>query len=403
MTAASTWASSSALAPAGPQAARLAHLFWIFFWVCAAVYVVMFALLVVSLSRPPSPVFEETRRLRLVMLGGALTTLILVSLLGASVRAGHGLNPMLNAAKNAPAGAGDAITVRVTARQWWWEFQYPGAHPDERVTTANELHIPVGRPVLLELRSRDVIHSFWVPALHGKRDLIPGHDSTTYIQADQAGRYRGQCAEFCGAQHAKMGFLVVAEDGATFAAWLKHQRQAAAPPSTAAAVRGRALFLGSACPMCHTVSGTLAGATMGPDLTHVASRSTLGAGSIPNVRGHLAGWIIDSQNIKPGNQMPPVPLRGEELQDPQQCVHGVPRPGFRLMACQRNASPVCRSDHGPATGPRDNRCRAACPSYLDGNDAEADVIVTTLCLESKACCGAARPTIVQPAATASNS
>ncbi len=138
-----------------------------------------------------------------VAVGGALTTLTLVALMIVSVRGGEGLNPM--------RGAHDVVTVRVIARQWWWEFQYPGSSPDDLVVTANELHIPVGRPVLLELISRDVIHSFWVPSLHGKRDLIPGHDSTTYIQADQAGVFRGQCAEFCGAQHAKMGFLVVAE------------------------------------------------------------------------------------------------------------------------------------------------------------------------------------------------
>ena len=301
------WASSSALAPAGPQAARLAHLFWIFFGVCAVVYLVVFALLMVALLRAESGAFDEARRLRAVAAGGALTTLILVSLLVVSVRAGHGLNPM--------AGVSQSLTVQVTARQWWWEFKYPGNRPDEMVTTANELHIPVGASVLLELRSRDVIHSFWVPALHGKRDLIPGHDSTTYIQANQAGIFRGQCAEFCGVQHAKMGFLVVAEDSVTFDHWLKHQREPAGAVTSAAAARGRELFQRSACPMCHTISGTLAGASMGPDLTHLASRATLGAGSIPNVRGHLAGWIIDSQNIKPGNHMPPIPLHGAELQD----------------------------------------------------------------------------------------
>lgn len=304
-----TWGASSALAPAGPQAARLAHVYWVYFGVCAVVYVAMMVVLVVAIVRRDGAPVDERRRLRVVAAGGVVTTLVLIGLLIVTVQAGRGLNPLRDAK--------GTLTVRVIARQWWWEFQYPGQAPDQLVTTANELHIPVGTPVLLELVSRDVIHSFWVPSLHGKRDLIPGHDSTTYIQADVAGLYRGQCAEFCGAQHAKMGFLVVAQSGPEFQRWLQQQRQPAPEVSSAGpqAARGRDLFLRGACPMCHTVAGTQAGATMGPDLTHVASRATLAAGSVPNVRGHLAGWIIDAQNIKPGNHMPPIALRGQELQD----------------------------------------------------------------------------------------
>jgi cytochrome c oxidase subunit 2 len=303
-----TWGADSALGPAGPQAARLASVYWIFFWVCAAVYVIMLALLIAAIARRRLPdAFDEKRRLKMVALGGTITTLTLLALLVGSARAGHGLNPLL--------GAQDALTVRVVARQWWWEFQYPGASPDQQVTTANELHIPVGVPVLLQLISRDVIHSFWVPALHGKRDLIPGHDSTTYIQADQTGLFRGQCAEFCGAQHAKMGFLVIAQKPPDFQVWLARQRQAAPSPGTVAAARGRVLFMNGTCPMCHAIGGTTAGATMGPDLTHLASRLTLAAGSVPNVRDHLAGWITDSQNTKPGNRMPPIPMPADQLQD----------------------------------------------------------------------------------------
>jgi cytochrome c oxidase subunit II len=172
-----TWGQASALAPAGPQAARLAHVYWTFFAICAVVYVVVLATLLLALLRRDREAPDEKARLRVVAVAGALTTVVLVTLLIVSVRAGHGLNPM--------RGAHDTVTVRVIARQWWWEFQYPGSSPDQRVTTANEMHIPAGRPVLIELVSRDVIHSFWVPALHGKRDVIPGHDSTTYIQADQ--------------------------------------------------------------------------------------------------------------------------------------------------------------------------------------------------------------------------
>jgi cytochrome c oxidase subunit 2 len=300
---------SSALSPAGPQAARLAQAFWIFFCVCAVVYVVVLALIVAAMARRERGGFDERRRLHAVAVGGAVTLAVLIVLLGVTIRAGHGLNPM--------RGAHDTVTVRVVARQWWWEFRYPGARPDEEVATANELHIPVGRPVLLELVSRDVIHSFWVPALHGKRDLIPGHDSTTYIQADQADIFHGQCAEFCGAQHAKMGFLVIAQPPADFQAWLEAQRKPASPPEalSSAERHGRELFLRGTCPMCHTVAGTPAGATMGPDLTHLRSRMTLASASLPNVRQHLSGWVSDAQSVKPGSRMPPTPLPAGDLED----------------------------------------------------------------------------------------
>jgi cytochrome c oxidase subunit 2 len=229
----------------------------------------------------------------------------LLVLLGASVWAGKGLNP---------SARGAGLVVKVVARQWWWEFQYQASPPSQMVTTANELHIPVGTAVLLQLTSRDVIHSFWVPSLHGKRDLIPGHDSTTYIQADQAGLYRGQCAEFCGDQHARMGLLVVAEPPDAFARWLEHQRKPAAEATSPLAARGQVLVTGGLCATCHTVLGTPAAATIGPDLTHVAGRQTVGAGSLANTHDHLSRWILDSQNIKPGNRMPPVPLSTDDLQ-----------------------------------------------------------------------------------------
>jgi cytochrome c oxidase subunit 2 len=204
--------------------------------------------------------------------------------------------------------------VRVIARQWWWELQYQADPPSQMVITANELHIPVGKPVLLELESRDVIHSFWVPALHGKRDLIPGHPSTTYLRADQPGVYRGQCAEFCGDQHARMGLLVVAEPPEVFQQWLAHARAPAPEPADEVTRRGREVFLRGPCVMCHAVSGTIAAATNGPDLTHVAGRRTLAGATVANVPGNLAGWILDAQAIKPGNHMPPLPLPAPDLQ-----------------------------------------------------------------------------------------
>jgi cytochrome c oxidase subunit 2 len=300
-------ASGYALAPAGPQAARLAGVFWAFFAVCAVVYVIVVALLLLGVLRPGTAPVDEPARLRLVAAGGVVTALTLLGLLAVSVHGGHQLNPM--------RGAKDVLTVQVIGRQWWWELHYPGTAPDQEVVTANELHVPVGRPVLLQLISRDVIHSFWVPELHGKRDLIPGHDSTTYIQADRPGVFRGQCAEFCGAQHAQMGFLVIAEPEQAFQGWLAAQRRPAPTALEAGARRGQELFQRGTCMMCHRVAGTSAGATMGPDLTHVGSRATLAAGSLPNVREHLRRWVADAQSVKPGSHMPPTPLSARDQED----------------------------------------------------------------------------------------
>jgi cytochrome c oxidase subunit 2 len=191
--------------------------------------------------------------------------------------------------------------------------QYRDSLPQNWVTTANEIHIPVGRPVAFELVSTDVIHSFWTPNLSPKRDQIPGDENSLWFQADSAGVYRGMCAEFCGHQHAKMAFLVVAEPPGQFAAWLAGQRDTALTPTASLTRRGKDVFLSSSCVMCHAISGTPAGSRVGPDLTHVASRRTLAAGTLPNTRGNLTGWIVDPQVIKPGVKMPPSQFSGPDL------------------------------------------------------------------------------------------
>jgi cytochrome c oxidase subunit 2 len=199
--------------------------------------------------------------------------------------------------------------VEVTGRQWWWEVRYP----ESGVVTANEIRIPAGRPVRLVVTSGDVIHSVWIPELHGKIDMIPGRSNSQVIIADEPGEYRGECAEFCGAQHAKMQFIVVAEPPERFAAWLERQAQPANAPADAMQLEGREIFLGSACVYCHAVRGTNANSNFGPDLTHLASRRTLAAGMLANNRGNLSGWVLNPQQIKPGNKMPPTALSGEEL------------------------------------------------------------------------------------------
>jgi cytochrome c oxidase subunit 2 len=179
--------------------------------------------------------------------------------------------------------------------------------------TANEIHIPTNRPVVLKVTSRDVIHSFWVPNLQGKRDLIPGYTTALWVQASRSGVFRGQCAEFCGVQHAHMAFDVVAESDEEFARWLDARRQPGRDPPDATARKGRDVFMQTRCAGCHTIRGSDAAGQTAPDLTHIASRSTLGAGSLPNTPDNLAAWIRDPQRVKPGNQMPPNLLADDDL------------------------------------------------------------------------------------------
>ncbi|XSG82015.1 MAG: cytochrome c oxidase subunit II [Methyloligella sp. ZOD6] len=213
---------------------------------------------------------------------------------------------------SAPSGE-PALTIEITAHQWWWEARYLSDRSDRIFTTANEIHIPTGEPVRFVLGSGDVIHSFWVPALFGKTDAIPGQINRTWLQADETGVYRGQCTEYCGAQHAKMGFTVVAESPADFKMWRDAQLQPAEEPAEGTpAARGEKIFT-ARCGGCHRVRGTVAGGALGPDLTHLMSRGMIAAGSMENTTANLAGWIADPQAVKPGTQMPTMPLSGAEL------------------------------------------------------------------------------------------
>jgi cytochrome c oxidase subunit 2 len=234
----------------------------------------------------------------------ALSAVLLMVLLVASVYTDRALARMQLA---------DALAIEVTAHQWWWDVRYDDPQPARIFNTANEIHVPVGRPVIVTLKSADVIHSFWVPNLHGKKDLIPGRTATIQFRADQPGTYRGQCAEFCGLQHALMAFLVVASPAAEFEAWAESQRKPAPEPVDAKRMRGRELFVSGTCMMCHTIHGTTAGGRKAPDLTHVASRLTLAAGTLANTPQHLAAWILEPQKLKPGAHMPANPLPGEDL------------------------------------------------------------------------------------------
>jgi cytochrome c oxidase subunit 2 len=300
----------SMLHAAGPQAGAIEWLWWLFVAVCSAVFALVLLATAVAAFRPGRrlPVADATshaRATRVVGIATATTTVLLFVLLSSSIVTGRRVQSLENPAH---------VEVRLTGQQWWWAVDYLSSTPALNVRTANEIHVPVGRPVLVKLTSSDVIHSFWVPQLHGKKDLIPGHESTIWIQADRPGVYRGQCAEFCGHQHAHMALYVVAQSPEDYARWIDGQRQPAREPGDASGRHGREVFLSSSCVMCHTIRGTQAGSRLGPDLTHVASRLSLAAGTIPNTTGHLAGWIADAQGIKPGNRMPTLAMSADDLQ-----------------------------------------------------------------------------------------
>jgi cytochrome c oxidase subunit II len=294
----------SILDPAGPQAASVEELWWLIFWISTAVFVIVMAVLAQAVLRSGHFQSSDTALTRSVIAGAGATVVTLFVWLIASVWAGRAIaSPKMS----------DAVTINVTGRQWWWQLEYVDTTPANRFKSANEIHIPVGRPVVINVTSRDVIHSFWVPALHGKRDLIPGYTSALWLQADRAGLYRGQCAEFCGYQHAHMAMYVRAESDADFQKWLATQRLPAAEPATEPQQRGRTVFMAGTCPQCHSIRGTLAGAGFGPDLTHVGSRATLAAGTLPNTPQNLTRWIRNPQDIKPGSKMPPQDLSDSDL------------------------------------------------------------------------------------------
>jgi cytochrome c oxidase subunit II len=301
----------SALDAAGPYADALERLWWFFFIACTAVYALVAISFVIAIVRggrrgAPDLTREGTRRSAIWVGAGMIATvLILISMLVVSVATGREISPF--AAKY-------VHDIEVKGHQWWWEIQYRHPRADLIAQTANELHLPVGEPARITLTSSDVIHSFWIPNLHGKRDLIPGRKSVITLRADRPGIYRAQCAEFCGLQHAKMAFIVVVESKEQFEQWLNRQRLPAPHPKTADQQRGQQVFLTTTCVMCHAIKGTSAGARTGPDLTHVASRRTLGAAVIPNTRGNLTGWVADAGSVKPGVLMPPNPLEPEDLE-----------------------------------------------------------------------------------------
>jgi cytochrome c oxidase subunit II len=296
--------SQSVLEAAGPQAGAIESLWWFIFSIAVAVFAAVMVMLVLAVRRKSVRQSSDVAMTRWVAAAAGATVLVLFVWLVASVSVGR--------ATASPQMA-DAITINITGRQWWWQLEYSDSLPSNIFKTANELLIPAGRPVVVNVTSRDVIHSFWVPSLHGKRDLIPGYVTSLWFQADREGTFRGQCAEFCGYQHAHMALFVKAVSDRDFKQWLASQRQPAAEPASEMMRRGRDVFLRATCSQCHSIRGTLAGGAYGPDLTHVGSRATIAAGTLPNTLENLQSWIRNSQQFKPGNKMPPHDLNDGDL------------------------------------------------------------------------------------------
>jgi cytochrome c oxidase subunit 2 len=298
----------SALAPVADESRAIERVWDLMLWICGPMYALVLLALGYALWRNRGNGHGRAgdRALWFGLLGFSVLTAGLLTVLTAQ-------SYVQDRRLHAPVV--DPVNVRITAKQWWWQVEYLDADPSRQFTTANELHLPVDRPARIELASADVIHSLWIPVLNGKEDLIPGHANTITMTPRKVGRYRGQCAEFCGLQHANMALDVQVDDAAAFAAWQAHQRMPAPAPTTPTAIAGRNDFNALACALCHAIGGTPAGGVVGPNLTHLASRRTLAAGALPLDRGTLESWIIDPQRHKPGTNMPAVPLQPQQLSD----------------------------------------------------------------------------------------
>jgi cytochrome c oxidase subunit 2 len=300
----------SAMNPAGPEANSIRGLFFFMIAVAVVVYILVIGAFLLIVRRrndrddPMDPAREATAKRR-IQLAVAVAVPVMFVMLVYDFAVGRGIGGMPTS---------PMMTITVTGHQWWWQVDYEDPTPANEFRTANEIHIPVGRPVVVKLVSHDVIHSFWIPNLGGKKDLIPGHHNQLIIRADKPGIYRGQCAEFCGIEHAKMAMMVIAEPPEQFAEWVERQRAPPAPPTDALALHGQEVFEGGTCAMCHTVASTRAAGGVGPNLTHVASRRTIAAASLNNTQENLLTWITDPQSIKPGADMPASILSGPDVE-----------------------------------------------------------------------------------------
>jgi cytochrome c oxidase subunit 2 len=293
----------SPLFPASEGAQEIANLYWLTFWIALAVFIIVEAGLLYALIRfrqkdpdyiPPK--IHGSTPLEIAWTAAPAVVLIMVFVL------------MLQTMSTAAELPAEGMKVKAIGHQWWWEFQYP----DLGITTANELYIPVGEPVVVELQSDNVLHSFWIPRLAGKTDVVPGQTNRMWFQADRPGNYRGQCAELCGAQHANMNFMAIAVPPDQFKLWA--DRQQGPRVETLADSAGEQVFVSGQCIACHTIDGTVAQGKLGPNLTHFGSRQTIAGLVLENTEENLARWLADPQAVKPLNRMIINPLNQDEIE-----------------------------------------------------------------------------------------
>lgn len=303
----------NALGGQGAEDSNFIRLFTLFMVVCTAMYVIVTVALIAAVWRRRKAVLTiDDRRHHQTskLVGPALITwtiLIAVGLIGLTVAS------FFTDRSNAANGSNPQLTLTVTANQWWWDVEYDTADVSRTVRTANEIHLPVGVPAQVRLKSNDVIHSFWIPNLAGKQDLIPGRQTDAQLLPRKIGLYRGQCAEFCGTQHAHMALDVTVESKADFDRWYAAQLQPARAPANPLQLAGYRYVTTRECGACHNITGTPASGQVAPDLTHFASRRSIAAGTLPMSTGNLYGWVADPQSQKPGNHMPTVGLASNDL------------------------------------------------------------------------------------------
>ncbi len=296
--------SPSLLDPHGSEAHTLAAIWWLMFGLAAGVYGIVGGFIVWAIlrgRRKPEPMGGGPSGNVWIVWGGVVVPVIILGVLAATT---------VESTAELRRPQSGAVHVEVVGKRWWWAVSYP----DDRITTANEIHLPVGRQAEIGLSSDNVIHSFWVPQLAGKVDMIPGQHNWLRFTPTAVGTYRGECAEFCGIEHAKMDFLVIVQSQAEFNAWVARSQLVPSAPDGGAAAQGELVFMREPCAGCHTIRGTQASGTVGPDLTDIGARRTIAAGTLANTTGNLAGWIANAQSIKPGALMPPMSLSAADLQ-----------------------------------------------------------------------------------------
>lgn len=292
--------------PRSPEARSINRSYWLLFWLAAGVYVVVISLVLVAIARRRSTDRQgnlERFDNRLIVTGGLIVPGVILGITAVvTVHVANDLSPA-DAAANAP------VQITVEGKDWWWRVEYP----HDGVITANEIHVPVGEAVDITLISDDVIHSLWIPELNGKQDLVPGQVNHLRFTADTIGKYLGRCAEFCGIQHARMLFVVFVDSQSDYQSWLNGNRTAARTAADDQARQGEQILTTNACAGCHTIRGTPADGTFGPDLTHVGSRSTIAAGVLSNTPADMRHWLDKTQTVKHGALMPELDLTNSQL------------------------------------------------------------------------------------------